>query len=61
MTALEVSLPMEELMTILNRLLEANKNFDLPLVNSILEELPLQYSPMTGSNNGSSIDREAKQ
>lgn len=45
MTASEVSLPMEELMAVLARLLNACERFDLPVILSILCELPLGYTP----------------
>jgi FlaA1/EpsC-like NDP-sugar epimerase len=45
MTASELSLPLDELMTVLDRLLQACEAFDLPVILSILHELPLDYSP----------------
>ncbi len=45
MTASEDSLPMDELMTVLDRLRQACDNVDLPAVIEILRELPLNYAP----------------
>ncbi|WP_422026174.1 polysaccharide biosynthesis protein [Roseovarius sp.] len=48
MTASEVSLPMEDLMAMLDRLLAACESFDLPAILAILHELPLNYAPLGG-------------
>jgi FlaA1/EpsC-like NDP-sugar epimerase len=48
MTASEVSLSMEDLMTVLDRLFVACEDFDLPVIVSILHELPLDYAPVAG-------------
>ena len=45
MTASEVSLPMDALMAVLNRLFDSCENFDLPTIIGILRELPLDYAP----------------
>ena len=47
MTASEVSLPMDDLMAVLDRLLVACETFDLPAIIAILHELPLEYAPST--------------
>ena len=46
MTASEVSLPMKELMAILERLHQACETVDLPAILDILHELPLDYTPL---------------
>ena len=46
MTASEVSLPYDVLISVLDRLLKACIDFDLPAVVSILHELPLDYAPL---------------
>lgn len=46
MTASEVSLPMKELMAILERLHQACENVDLSAILDILHELPLDYTPL---------------
>lgn len=46
MTASEVSLPMDELSHVLDRLFQACVDFDLPTIVAILHELPLEYTPM---------------
>ena len=46
MTASEVSLPMNELMAILERLHQACENVDLSAILDILHELPLDYTPL---------------
>ena len=46
MMASEVSLPMEELMAVLDRLLSACENSDLPTIVAILHELPVDYAPL---------------
>ncbi len=43
MTATEVSLAMDDLRAVLDRLLAACEKFDLPAIIAILHELPLQY------------------
>ena len=45
MTASEVSLPRDELMAVLDRLLKACEELDLPTIIGILHELPLEYAP----------------
>lgn len=45
MTASEVSLSMDELMPILDRLYKACETVDLPEIIKILHELPLEYTP----------------
>jgi FlaA1/EpsC-like NDP-sugar epimerase len=45
MTASEVSLPIADLRAALDRLLAACEDFNLPLITSILHELPLDYAP----------------
>lgn len=45
MTASEVSLPMDELMPVLDRLRLACENVDLSAIVEILHELPLDYAP----------------
>jgi FlaA1/EpsC-like NDP-sugar epimerase len=47
MTASEVSLPLGVLMEVLDRLLQACENSDLPTIIAILRELPLGYAPTT--------------
>jgi FlaA1/EpsC-like NDP-sugar epimerase len=47
MTASETFLPMEDLMPILDRLLQACVEFNLPSIIAILHELPLEYAPMS--------------
>ena len=47
MMASEVLLPMEELMAVLDRLLSACENFDLPAIIAILDELPVDYGPLS--------------
>lgn len=49
MTASEVSLPIADLRAALDRLLAACEDFNLPLITSILHELPLDYSPLSSS------------
>lgn len=46
MTASEVSLPMEELMPVLDRLFQACKSVNLAAIGDIMEELPLDYRPL---------------
>ena len=46
MTASEVSLPYEVLMAVLDRLLQACEDSDLPTIVATLHELPLDYKPM---------------
>jgi FlaA1/EpsC-like NDP-sugar epimerase len=46
MTASEVSLPYDVLIAVLDRLLQACIDFDLPAVLAILHELPLGYAPL---------------
>ena len=45
MTASEVSLGMDELQKVLDRLLQACLDFDLRTIMAILHELPLEYTP----------------
>lgn len=45
MTASEVSLPMDELMLVLDRLFQACENVNLEAIIDILHELPLDYKP----------------
>jgi FlaA1/EpsC-like NDP-sugar epimerase len=59
MTASEVSLPMEDLMAVLNRLLAACEDYNLPAIVSILHELPLDYAPL--SNEISDLLWDAQQ
>ena len=47
MTASEVSLPTGELMAVLDRLLAACENFDLPAIIDIFYELPVEYAPLS--------------
>lgn len=47
MTASEVSLPYDVLMEVLDRLLQACENLDLPAIIAILHELPLDYAPLS--------------
>ncbi|WP_439105181.1 polysaccharide biosynthesis protein [Celeribacter marinus] len=47
MTASEASLAMSDLMSILDRLMRACERFDLPEIVKILDELPLDYAPLT--------------
>ncbi|SHM70228.1 NDP-sugar epimerase, includes UDP-GlcNAc-inverting 4,6-dehydratase FlaA1 and capsular polysaccharide biosynthesis protein EpsC [Roseovarius litoreus] len=47
MTASEVSLPMGDLMVVLNRLLAVCEDYNLPGIVSILHELPLDYAPLS--------------
>jgi FlaA1/EpsC-like NDP-sugar epimerase len=47
MTASEVSLPYDVLMAVLDRLLQACENLDLPAIVAILHELPLDYAPLS--------------
>lgn len=47
MTASEVSLPMDQLMAVLDRLMRACETFDLPEIITILHELPVEYAPMS--------------
>ena len=47
MTASEVCLPMDALSAMLERLLRACEEFDLPSIVGILYELPLDYTPLT--------------
>ena len=49
MTASEVSLSMDELMLVLDRLYEACETVDLPEIINILHELPLEYAPAGGT------------
>ena len=60
MTASEVSLPMKELMAILERLRQACQNVDLPAILDILHELPLDYTPL-GEKIAYWADRKADQ
>jgi len=46
MTASEVSLPYDVLIAVLDRLLQACIDFDLPAILAILHELPLGYAPL---------------
>ena len=46
MTASEVSLPSDVLISVLDRLLQACIDFDLPAIVAILHELPLDYAPL---------------
>jgi FlaA1/EpsC-like NDP-sugar epimerase len=46
MTASEVSLPYDVLIAVLDRLLQACIDFDLPAIVAILYELPLDYAPL---------------
>jgi FlaA1/EpsC-like NDP-sugar epimerase len=46
-TASEASLTHAELMPVLDRLLAACENFDLPGIFKIFHELPIEYSPLT--------------
>lgn len=46
LTASEISLPLDDLMMSLDRLLKACESFDLPTIISLLNELPLDYSPL---------------
>ena len=47
MTASEVSLPYDVLMGLLDRLMQACETFDLPMIVTILHELPLDYAPLS--------------
>jgi FlaA1/EpsC-like NDP-sugar epimerase len=47
MTASEVSLSNDVLMAVLDRLLQACEAFDLPAIMAILQELPLDYTPLS--------------
>ena len=47
MTASEVSLSMEELASVLDRLFQACVDFDLTTIIAILHELPLEYTPQS--------------
>lgn len=47
MTASEVSLGMDELQEVLDRLFQACVDFDLPTIIAILHELPLEYIPQS--------------
>ena len=47
MTASEVSLSMEELASVLDRLFQACVDFDLTTIIAILHELPLEYAPQS--------------
>lgn len=47
MTASEVSLTMDELQEVLDRLFQACVDFDLPTIVAILHELPLEYMPQS--------------
>ncbi|MEM5468479.1 nucleoside-diphosphate sugar epimerase/dehydratase [Celeribacter marinus] len=47
MTASEASLAMSDLVSILDRLLRACERFELPEIVKILDELPLDYAPLT--------------
>lgn len=47
MTASEVTMPMDELMVVLDRLRGACENFDLPEIVSILHEMPVEYAPQS--------------
>lgn len=44
-TASEISLPTDQLMAVLGRLMNACENFNLPEILLILKELPLDYAP----------------
>lgn len=46
MTASEISLPYDVLIAVLDRLLQACIDFDLPAIIAILHELPLDYAPL---------------
>jgi FlaA1/EpsC-like NDP-sugar epimerase len=46
MTASEVSLPYDVLIAVLDRLLQACIDSDLPAIIAILHELPLDYAPL---------------
>jgi FlaA1/EpsC-like NDP-sugar epimerase len=45
MTACETSLPLRELLPVLDRLKQACEDVDLPAIIEILHELPLEYEP----------------
>lgn len=47
MTASEVSLTIDELQEVLDRLFQACVDFDLPTIVAILHELPLEYMPQS--------------
>ena len=47
MTASEVSLSLDKLMSILDRLQKACDTYDLPGIIAILHELPVEYEPLT--------------
>lgn len=47
MAASEVSLAMDELQEVLDRLFQACVDFDLPTIIAILHELPLEYTPQS--------------
>lgn len=47
LTASEVSLPLDGLMALLDRLLHACEAFDIPAIVAILRELPLDYAPFS--------------
>ena len=46
MTASEISLPYDVLVAVLDRLLQACIDFDLPAIVAILHELPIDYAPL---------------
>ena len=46
MTASEISLPYDVLIAVLDRLLQACNDFDLPAIVAILHELPLDFAPL---------------
>ena len=51
MTASEVSLPLDQLMSVLDRLRLACTDFDIPEVIAILHKLPLDYTPLYDDNS----------
>ena len=51
MTASEISLPFDALIAVLDRLLQACIDFDLPAIVAILHELPLDYAPLEGDTS----------
>lgn len=51
MTASEVSLPIKELMAVLDRLLHACENLDVPAIVTIMHELPVGYAPLSGDES----------
>ena len=59
MTASEVSLPYDVLIAVLDRLLQACIDFDLPAIVAILHELPLDYAPLDEDTSRSALERSA--